>query len=316
MRVLVTGADGFVGPWLISRLLEAGHQVGGAHHVRAGPPARLPPSERERVAWRPLELGSRESVAQAVAGEWDAVVHLAALASGVEARADPGLAWEVNAAGTARLAEALLGGASDGGSAPLLLLVSTAEIYGMGTGAARRESDPVAPCSPYAASKYGAEVAALEVRRRTGLRVIIARPFGHTGPGQDTRFAIPAIASRVRLAKRVGAPAINVGNLDAVRDIVDVRDVVAAYALLLEGGVPGESYNIASGEGHPLREVLERLQRMVGWRVVAEYDPGLARRADILHLVGDAGKLHAATGWAPQIPLDQTLQDLLDAQTD
>jgi GDP-4-dehydro-6-deoxy-D-mannose reductase len=268
------------------------------------------------VAWRPLELGSRESVAKAVAGEWDAVVHLAAVASGVDARADPGLAWEVNAAGTARLAEALVGRVADGAGAPLLLLVSTAEVYGLGTGAPRRESDPIAPCSPYAASKFGSEVAALEVRRRTGLRVIIARPFGHTGPGQDTRFAIPAMASRVRLAKRVGAPAINVGNLDAVRDILDVRDVVAAYTLLLEGGAPGEVYNIASGEGHPLREVLERLQRMVGWRVVAEYDPGLARRADILHLVGDAGKLHAATGWAPQIPLDQTLQDLLDAQAD
>src|ERR1051326_2290945 len=87
MRVFVTGADGFVGPLLISRLLEAGHEVGGAHHAGAGPPARLPPAERERVAWRPLELGSRESVAKAVAGEWDAVVHLAAVASGVDARA-------------------------------------------------------------------------------------------------------------------------------------------------------------------------------------------------------------------------------------
>ncbi len=316
MRVLVTGADGFVGPALISRLLEAGHEVAGAYRAGGGPPARLAPAERERVAWRPLELGSRPSVEEAVAGDWDAVVHLAALASGIDARADPGLAWEVNAAGTARLAEALGARTADGGSNPLFLVVSTAEVYGIGTGQAHREGDPVAPCSPYAASKLGAEVAALEVRRRTGLRVVIARPFAHTGPGQDPRFAIPAMAHRVRTARKIGAPAINVGNLDAVRDILDVRDVVAAYAALLEAGVPGEVYNIASGEGHALREVLERLQEMVGWRVIAEYDPGLARRADILHLVGDAGKLHAATAWAPRIPLDQTLQDLLDAQTD
>jgi GDP-4-dehydro-6-deoxy-D-mannose reductase len=316
MRVFVTGADGFVGPALISRLLEAGHEVTGAYRAGGGPPARLASADRERVAWRPLELSSRRSVEEAVAGEWDAVVHLAALASGIDARADPGLAWEVNAAGTARLAEALGERVANGGADPLLLLVSTAEVYGIGTGAAHREGDPVAPCSPYAGSKLGAEVAALEVRRRTGLRVVIARPFAHTGPGQDPRFAIPAMAQRVRTAKKAGAPAINVGNLDAVRDILDVRDVVAAYAALLEAGVPGEVYNIASGEGHPLREVLERLQRMVGWRVIAEYDPGLARRADILHLVGDAGKLHAATSWAPRVPLDQTLQDLLDAQTD
>jgi GDP-4-dehydro-6-deoxy-D-mannose reductase len=316
MKVLVTGADGFVGRWLVSRLLEAGHQVGGTHRAAGGPPAVLPPSVRAGVGWRPLELTSGDSVDAAVRGEWDAVVHLAALASGTEARADPGLAWEVNAAGTARLAEALGQRAAEGEAGPLLLLVSTAEVYGMGTGAARRETDAVAPCSPYAASKLGAEVAVREVRRRTGLRLVIARPFAHTGPGQDVRFAIPALASRVRTAKRIGAPAINAGNLDAVRDLLDVRDVVSAYIALLEGGVVGETYNIASGEGLPLRDVLERLQELAGWRVIAEYDPSLGRRSDILHLVGDAAKLHAATGWAPTIPLDRTLQDLLDAQTD
>ncbi|HEV8356965.1 MAG TPA: GDP-mannose 4,6-dehydratase [Gemmatimonadales bacterium] len=314
MRVLVTGADGFVGRWLVSRLLEAGHEVGGTHRSGGGPSPLLAPEQRRRVAWRPLELASRESVEQAVAGEWSAVVHLAALASGTEARQDPGLAWEVTAAGTARLAEALGRRAAEGDRGPLLLLVSTAEVYGAGSGAAHREGDPVAPCSPYAASKLGAEVAVFEVRRRTGLRVIVARPFAHTGPGQDARFVIPALASRLRTAKRVRAPAINAGNLDAVRDLLDVRDVVEAYLALLESGVVGETYNIASGEGHSLRDVLDRLQELVGWRVIVEYDSGLARRADILHLVGDAGKLHAATGWAPRIPLDQTLQDLLDAQ--
>jgi GDP-4-dehydro-6-deoxy-D-mannose reductase len=263
-----------------------------------------------------MELTSRESVEAAVRGEWDAVVHLAAVASGTEARADPGFAWEVNAAGTARLSEALAERAAEGEPGPLLLLVSTAEVYGIGVGAKRRESDPVAPCSPYAASKLGSEIAALEVRRRTGLRVVIARPFAHTGPGQDVRFAIPALASRLLTAKRIGAPAINAGNLDAVRDLLDVRDVVTAYTALLESGVVGETYNIASGEGLALRDVLERLQELAGWRVIAEYDPSLGRRADILHLVGDAGKLHAAIGWAPAIPLDQTLQDLLDAQAD
>ena len=316
MKVLVTGADGFVGRWLVSRLLEAGYVVGGTHRSGGGPPPLLAPEERGRVAWRPMELTSRESVEQAVAGEWSAVIHLAALASGAEARQDPGLAWEVNAAGTARLAEALARQAAEGDAGPLLLLVSTAEVYGAGSGAAHRETDPLAPCSPYAASKLGAEVAVLEVRRRTGLRVIIARPFAHTGPGQDVRFVLPALVSRLLTARRVRAPVINAGNLDAVRDLLDVRDVVEAYLALLESGVVGETYNIASGESHQLRDLLDRLQDLAGWRVIVEYDSGLARRADILHLVGDAGKLHATTGWAPRIPLDQTLQDLLDAQAD
>ena len=310
MKVLVTGADGFVGGWLVRALLQAGHTVGGTR----GPDDRasrvLSPEEEARVDWRPLDLSAADSVRGAVEGSWDAVVHLAALASGGEARRDPGLAWNVNAAGTARLAEALVPGE------PLLLLVSTGEVYGQGSGVPRREADPVAPCSPYAASKAGAELAAEEAARRAGLRVVVARPFPHTGPGQDGRFVLPALAARLKLAHRIGAPAINTGNLEPVRDLLDVRDVVTAYLALLTQGSAGETYNIASGQGHRLADLLSGMQRLLGSRVIAEYDPALARRSDILHLVGDASRLRAATGWVPRIPLEQTLQDLLDAQTD
>lgn len=315
MRILVTGADGFVGGWLARALLRAGHVVTGTYRTGGGPSRLLTLEEREAISWRPLELTSRESVASTVLGAGDAVIHLAALASGADAWRDPGLAWEVNAAGTARLAEALAEAGGAVGSRPLLLLVSTAEVYGKGRGVAHSEVDPVAPCSPYAASKLGAEIAALEVERRGGIRVIIARPFPHTGPGQDARFVVPALAERLRVAKRIGAPAIKTGNLEPVRDLLDVRDVAAAYLGLITDGLPGEVYNIASGQGHTLAHVLDRLQRLAAWRVIAEYEAGLARRTDIEHLVGDARKLAAATGWAPRIPLDQTLQDLLDAET-
>lgn len=312
MRVLLTGADGFVGGWLARTLLEAGHSVGGAHRVGGGPSPILSAEEQRRIDWRPIELLDSASVEAGLAGPWDAVVHLAAVSSGAEARRDPGLAWEVNAAGTARIAETLGGHSSN----PSLLLVSSAEVYGEGHGVPRRETDPVAPLSPYAASKAGAEIAALEVGRRTGLRVVIARPFPHTGPGQDSRFVIPALAERLTAAKRAGVESISAGNLEPVRDLLDVRDVASAYLALLERGTPGEVYNVASGTGYALVAVLERLQRMVGWRVIPEYDPRLARRSDIAHLVGDASKLRSATGWAPRISLDRTLQDLLDAQTD
>jgi GDP-4-dehydro-6-deoxy-D-mannose reductase len=318
VKVLVTGADGFVGGWLVRRLLAEGHEVTGT--CREGAPASrvLSAEEREGLPWRPLELGDAASVSGALAGEWDAVVHLAALASGVDARRDPGGAWEVNAAGTARVAEALGVRAAAREGDPLLLLVSTGEVYGQSAEppAPHRETDGCAPCSPYAASKLGAEIAAQEVARRTGLRMIIARAFPHAGPGQDSRFALPALAARIRLARRVKARAINTGNLDPVRDILDVRDVIEAYLALLTRGATGEVYNVASGTGVSMYRVVDRLGQLAEWPVITEHDPGLARAGDLRHLVGDPGKLQAATGWAPRIPLDQTLADILDAEAD
>jgi GDP-4-dehydro-6-deoxy-D-mannose reductase len=308
MKLLVTGADGFVGGWLVRALLRAGHTVTATGAEAGSRSAVLDPAERRAVEWRSLELRSGDSVSAAAAGRWDAVVHLAALASGAEARRDPGLAWEVNAAGTARLAEAVAE------AEPLFLLVSTGEVYGEGRGVPRREDDPVAPCSPYAASKAGAELAAGETARRTGLRLIVARPFPHTGPGQDQRFVIPALAARLRAAHAEGAPVIRAGNLEPVRDLLDVRDVAAGYLALLDAGAPGV-YNVASGEGHRLADLVTRMQERLGIRIAVEVDPALGRRSDILHLVGDAARLRAATGWSPRIALDQTLRELLDAQT-
>lgn len=310
MKVLLTGAEGFVGGWLVRALLAEGHSVAGTRRSPDIISPVLTESEAKGVDWRALDLRSTESVHAAVRGSWDAVVHLAAVSSGTEARQDPGLAWEVNAAGTARLVEALLPASS------LLLLISSGEVYGQGTGAPRSEADPVAPCSPYAASKAASELAALEAARRSGLAVVVARPFPHTGPGQDARFVLPALAARLKTAHRIGAPAIATGNLEPVRDVLDVRDVVAAYLALLKDGRPGETYNIASGTGHRLAVLLGRMQELLGSRVIAEYDGALGRRSDILHLVGDASRLRAATGWMPRIPLDRTLQELLDAQTD
>ena len=316
MKVVVTGADGFVGGWMIRELLRTGHHVVGALRAGAGPPRELAEGERLRVQWVDFDLLSAESVNEMAAISTDAVVHLAAVASGVDARKDPGAAWTVNAAGTARVAEAFGRICHEGRGDPLLIVVSTGEVYGHGTGKPSIETDPLEPVSPYAASKVGAEVAAGEVARRTGLRTIVARAFPHTGPGQSDKYVIPAMALRLRTAKRIGAPAINVGNLAPVRDLLDVRDVVRAYRLLLERGVPGEVYNVASGHGHSLDALVQRLVALVGHRVILETDSGLSRPNDILQLVGDPSRLIRDTGWQPTIPLDQTLEDLLDAQAD
>jgi GDP-4-dehydro-6-deoxy-D-mannose reductase len=146
--------------------------------------------------------------------------------------------------------------------------------------------------------------------------VIVTRAFPHTGPGQSDKYAIPAIAGRMRTAKRIRAPVIKTGNLEPVRDYLDVRDVAAAYRAVLARGRPGAVYNVASGVGRSLLEIVDELMRVLEVRVIVEPDSGLARPNDLMHLVGDAGLLRRDTGWAPAIPFDQTLRDLLDAQTD
>lgn len=316
MIVLVTGADGFVGRWVLRALLAAGHQVVAGTQPGPPRPDGLTADERKAASWVPLELGDPASVRHVAARPCDAVIHLAAVASGGDALKDPGVAWAVNAAGTARLVGELGRRRQAEQVDPVVVVVSTAEVYGAGPARPLVETDPTAPRSPYAASKAGAEMAALETRLRTGLRVVIARSFPHTGPGQDERFVAPAFARRLRGARLAKARVVKVGNLEPVRDFVDVRDVAEAYVALLTRGAPGEVYNVASGRGLALRELFERLAAIVGVDAIAEPDPEFMRPADIPHLVGDAKKLAAAAGWSPRIPLERTLTDLVNAQAD
>lgn len=314
MRVLVTGADGFVGSWLVPRLREAGHAVVAAVLPGAAAPERW--SGDAAISVARLELTDPESVRALVALGPEAVIHLAAVASGGDARRDPGTAWRVNAMGTALLASALGQVVAERRGDPLLLLASTAEVYGRGPQTPRREADATAPVSSYAASKLAAEIAALEVHRRTGLRVVITRAFAHTGRGQDGRFVVPALARRLLVARRAKAPVIKVGNLEPVREFMHVADVVEAYCRLLERARPGEVYNVACGQGISLRDLLDRLMEIVGHRIIPEADPELVRAADIPYLVGDATKLQAATPWAPRVGLDELLREVVDAQAD
>lgn len=317
MRIVVTGADGFVGRSLVPRLLDEGHDVVAA--VRPDqPPYSLgrPPQWEGTVATVPLELTDEASVRGALTDVPDAVVHLAALASGGDASRQPDDAWQVNAAGTARLAEVLGREMTAGAGAPLLLLASTGEVYGAGPRQPRKETDATEPCSPYGASKLAAERAALEVYRRTGLRVVIARAFPHTGRDQDDRFVVPAFARRLVEAKRTGATSVRVGNLTPVREFLHVSDVAEAYARLLERGEAGEVYNVASGEGATLQEVFDMLVEIVDHRVRPEADADLMRPADIPYLVGDASKLRERTGWEPRRSLRETLTEVVDAQAD
>src|SRR5918995_2078466 len=288
MNVLVTGADGFVGRHLVARLLEEGHEVTAACRPTAEFPAWPDADWRKAVELVPFELTDPASIRTAVSQAHDAVIHLAAVASVREAREDPGRAWVVNAAGTARLVDAVIASRGEGGTDPVVLIISSAEVYGSGPPSPRVESDPPSPQSPYAASKAGAEIAALEAWRRAGLRVIVARPFTHTGPGQPPPYVVPAFVERL-LGVRAGATQrVPTGNLEPVRDLLDVRDVVEAYLRLLASGEPGEIYNIARGQGITLGELFRRLAAIVGVAAEPVPDPSLVRAGDIPYLVGDA----------------------------
>lgn len=315
MKLLLTGANGFVGSWLIRTLLEEGHEIIGASGPAAAPGV-LTAAERERVTWVVLDLGDHQSVEACAGLSVDGVIHLAAVSSVSHSFTHPLETWRVNLMGTVTLLEALAAERRNGRTDPQVLVVSTAEVYGPGGHELRVETDRINPVSPYAASKAAVELAALEIHRRTGLRLMIARPFPHTGPGQSARFVIPAFIERLRIARRAGAPVVKTGNLEPVRDLLDVRDVAQAYLALLVRGLPGEIYNVATGRGISLEDVFYRIADRLGHHAIPERDPALARGGDIPHLVGDPGRLRSATGWSPRFTLDQTLQHMIDAEAD
>jgi GDP-4-dehydro-6-deoxy-D-mannose reductase len=324
VRVLVTGADGFVGRHLVRRLLQEGDEVAAACRP-GGPVVEWMSAGTARAGLETLrfEITDPESVRAALAWRPDAIAHLAAVASTREASHDPGGAWTVNAAGTARVLAAASDLRERGLADPLVLVVSTGEVYGLARAelraarpALRVETDPLLPLSSYAASKLAAEVAALSEWRRTALRVVIARPFPHTGPGQTSQYVAPALLQRLREARRTGATTVPTGNLDPVRDLLDVQDVVEAYCALLRRGQAGEAYNIARGEGLSVADLFARLAQLIGVDVRPAPDPSLRRASDIPHLVGDSTKLRRATGWAPSLSLDETLRRLVDAEAD
>lgn len=301
MRVLVTGAAGFAGTWLVRALLADGHSVVATS--TDGVPA--PALADAGAEWAALDVTSGDSVAAAVDGARpDQVYHLAGQASVAGSFSDPVGTWDVNATGTLRLASALPEGAR-------LLLVSSAEAYGVVPDDEQPigEDRPLRPCNPYAASKAAAEFAALQSRAG----VVIARSFTHTGPGQDGRFAVASFARQLaQIRERGGEPVLRVGNLSARRDLLDVRDVVRAYATLMARGEPGQAYNVCSGRAVTMSDAVQELIGISGTDARLEVDPARARPVDIPLLCGDNARLRAL-GWAPEIPFRDTLADLLES---
>lgn len=291
MRALVTGATGFVGPHLVAHLRASGDDVVG------------------------LDDGVVEVCDPAAVTDWigghrpEVVYHLAGWADVGGSWAAPQQAFRVNAEGTLNVLQAAL----DAGCGRVLV-VSSADVYGIVDEADLpiTEEHPLRPVSPYAVSKVAADYLGLQAWLGRRLEVVRVRAFNHLGPGQSDRFVAPAIASRIAANERDGGDEVPVGNLAARRDVTDVRDVVRAYRLLAGSGAPGEAYNVCSGADVAISDLADRLLALATRPMRLVVDPERHRPVDVPVLRGDRTKLERATGWAPEIPLAQTLADVLD----
>lgn len=290
MRAFVTGGKGFVGTWLVAHLQESGDEVVVV--------------DREMDVTDALAVGT--AVEEAAP---EAIYHLAAHAHVGRSWDEPEAVVRVNTLGTLHVLEA----ARRCSTLPRVLLVSSAEVYGVidDSDLPADEETALAPVSPYAASKAGAEFLGLQAYLAHGLPVVRVRPFNHIGPGQHEGFVVPSLAKRIVEAHRRGSACVPVGNLSARRDLTDVRDVVRAYRLLVDGGRPGEVYNVCSGDAVSVAQLAERMVELAGGGLELVTDPELVRPVDVPELRGSSRKLKEATGWQPELPLDQTLTDVL-----
>ncbi len=305
MRLLVTGITGFVGRHALDFLRAEQAQVEVFGLARR---ARALHGMHTCVA----ALEDAETIARVVAEiQPERVLHLAAQSSPKDSFASPARTLRVNVEGTANLLEAVRLHAPQA----RVLVVGSGEEYGVAgaDGHALGEDEPLRPLSPYAVSKIAQSYLALQYHQARGMHVVRTRTFNHTGAGRGTGFAESSFARQIAAVERgLRTPVIDVGNLEAVRDFCDVRDVVRAYWALFESGRSGEVYNVCSGVGTCIRDVLDTLITRSGGGVLTHTDPALMRPADIPILVGDPTRLREATSWRPRHTLDDALLALLE----
>jgi GDP-4-dehydro-6-deoxy-D-mannose reductase len=300
--VLVTGASGFAGSHLVERL--AGH-CDLTFWTRSDPP----PAVARLARWTRVDMLDRERVRQQIlALRPTAVYHCAGAAHVADSWKDTARPLASNVLGTHYLLDAL----GRTGSSCRVIITGSANVYAAST-APLVEDSPLGPASPYAVSKLAQEQLGRRALDEDGVDVILVRAFNHIGPRQSPKFAAAGMAQQIAQIERGDVdPVIRVGNLDALRDLTDVRDTVRAYALLMERGVPGTVYNVASGVGRQTRTVLDALVARSRVPVEIQPDPARMRPNDLPVLIGDSTRLREATGWAPLFSFDRSLDDLLE----
>ncbi len=306
MRALITGIGGFVGRHLLAHLCQQGDEVFGLG--RPVDQMGLPPE----AALFAADLLDRAAVEQVVGQvQPDVVYHLAAQASAGESFGDPWTTVSNNMRCQMNLFEALLAVALR----PRILVIGSGDEYGRVRPheVPTDEDVPLRPTTPYGVSKVGQDVMGHQYYAQHGLPVVRVRPFNHTGPGQDGRFAIPSFANQLA-EMEVGQrePVLRVGNLDVWRDFTDVRDMVRAYRLAILAGAPGEVYNLGRGSSVRIADVVAALVGLCRVPARTETDPRLVRPADVPRQEADTTKFRALTGWEPAIAWHDTLRQTLD----
>jgi GDP-4-dehydro-6-deoxy-D-mannose reductase len=299
--ILVTGATGFAGSHLLDRLPP------GARVTAWARPGGRPPRAHAGVDWHAVDLLDRQAVAQAVAQTQPRTIYHLAGAPHVGSSFDnPAVPLAINAAGTHNLLDAA--GAHARGAR--VVVVTSAMIY-RPSGEPHDESSPAVPSSPYGLSKLAQDrLAALAAG--DGLDVVIARPFNHTGARQDPSFSVPGFAEQIaRIEAGLEPPVLRAGNLDAERDITDVRDVVDAYATLAARGSAGTAYNVCRGRAWRIGDLLELMLGGSRVPIRVEVDPARLRPIELPRLVGDNTRL-CALGWTPRIPVETMVGDVLE----
>ena len=293
-RVLVTGSHGFTGGYLLRELETNGYQVIGTGSQ---------PAAGDAQHYVQADLNDPRALQQLVNDvQPDVVIHLAALAFVGHGNANE--FYRVNLIGTRNLLDAL----ANAPKAPeCVLLASSANVYGNQAEGLLDETTLPAPANDYAVSKLAMEYMARTFMPR--LPIIIVRPFNYTGVGQNEQFLIPKIVSHFQRR----APVIELGNLNVSRDFNDVRAVVAAYRGLIEKRPLGQTFNVASGIGYSLDEIIKLCQRLSGHSIEVRVNPAFVRANEVKVLCGDASRLrNVIAGWKPQ-PLEGTLQWMLTA---
>lgn len=309
MRVLVTGAGGFVGSHLVEALLRRGDvEVWGTYN-----PNGQAETYNDQVAGVRIDLCDPDAVETMLGSvRPDYVYHLAGQAFVPASWTDP---WETLSTNIRSQLNVLQGCIRTGLTTTRSLVIGSQEEYGTLVDAdlPATEQTNLRPDNPYGVSKVAQDLLGHSYFIRYGLPVVRVRPFNHIGPRQNSRFVASDFARQIA-AIEAGrqAPTLRVGNLQSERDFTDVRDVVRAYIAALEKGAAGDVYVVASGLARPVKAILDGLIDQARCSVAIEVDPTKYRAADALKQRGDSSKLRAVTGWSPMIPLEQTLRDILD----
>ncbi|MFH1073041.1 MAG: GDP-mannose 4,6-dehydratase [Nanoarchaeota archaeon] len=311
-KALITGISGFAGSHLAELLLKNGYEVWGT--IRWRSKTENIDHLKGKVKLVETDIRDLSSVHRMIIEvQPDVIFHLAAQSFVYSSFHAPQETLMTNILGNVNLLEAVRMQKLD----PIILIAGSSEEYGLvhPEECPIKETNPLRPMSPYGVSKVAQDLISRQYYHAYGIKSIVTRAFNHTGPRRGEVFVTSTFAQQIaKIENGKQEPVIRHGNLDAKRDFTDVRDMVKAYLLAAEKGIPGEVYNLCSGDTgtYSIREMLDILLKFSTAKIKLEEDPARMRPSDVNILHGDSSKFRKLTGWKPEIPFEQTMKDLLD----